>query len=60
MSNPYTNPWIDDQLNQVEATVHGAWMGPIELKEVKLRLESLLRVVTEDIELRKDEGEGPE
>lgn len=59
--NSMSNPWIDRQMNEVEATVHGSYLTATELRETKGRLESLLRVTDSLIELREKEEkeEGP-
>ena len=44
------NEWIDRDLNHVEATIHGADLTQDDLQETRRRLESLLRVVNENLE----------
>ena len=51
-----SNPWIDRQMNEVEATVHGSYLTATELRETKKRLESLVRVANELIKIREEEG----
>lgn len=43
------NLWLDGQLTQVEATIHGCPLNEADRNEAKLRLESLLRVVNEHV-----------